>query len=156
MAFAAAGAAALQKFIADSEISVKAKVDINELWTAIVDAEDHALKDNGWIVNCSKETVRFYVYNSNDWVNNSPFDFLAIPSHKVDAQPGETVQVHGGVLLRPDEEMVVYKNNRGTAYNVKRNHLHFWTGSAMIPQQSTMERFKNQYYDPRKQLKGGD
>lgn len=145
--------AALQKFIADSEISVKAKVDLNALWTSIIAAEDNALKDNGWIVNCTKETVRFYVYNSNDWVNNSPFAFLAVPAHKVDAQPGETVQVHGGAMLRPDEQMVVYKDNRGTAYNVKRNHLHFWTGSAMFSQDSTIERFKNQYYDQSKQLK---
>ena len=53
--------------------------------------------------------------------------------------------------------MVVYKGNRGTAYNVKKNHLYFWNGSAMISQKSSLEYFKNKYHDPshdpRKRLK---
>ena len=157
MAAAAAGGvavAALKKFIDDSEIKIRAKVDLNALWKSIVDGEDSALKTNGWVVNCTKETVRFYVYNSNDWIDNSPLSFLRVPAHKVDAQPGETVHVHGGATIRPDEHMKVYKDDKGIGYNVLKNHLHFWTGSRMFRKgDSTLERFKNEHYDPTKQLK---
>ena len=101
------------------------------------------MKDpSGWIVNCSMETVKFHVYNSNDWIR-------LIPAHTVDAQPGETVEVHGGFFQKKQENMVVLRENRGTAYNVKKNYLHFWTGSAMIRQVSSMEHFRNRYHNPR-------
>ena len=94
----------------------------------------------GWIVNSTSEPVQFYVYNS--------YDVLRwIPAHRVYAQPGETVQVQGGYFQRDNDDMVVYKDNEGLAYNIKRNHLHFWTdstakGSRMIMYKSSMECFK--------------
>jgi len=143
--------AALKNFIGDSlgdseiKINIRAVVNLNEIWESIVRAGDDALKSNAWIVNCTLETVQFYVYNSGDRLR-------LISAHTVDAQPGENIEVHGGFFQRRHEDLVVYKENRGTAYNVKKNHLYFWTGSAMITQTSTMEQFKNQYHDPRKQL----
>ena len=132
--------AALRKFIDENRIEVQAYVNLAKLWELIVCAKSEDLKRNGWIVNCSIETVQFYVYNSYDWIR-------LIPSHKVHAQPGETIKVHGGVFQRRHEDMVVKKEDKGTAFNVKRGHLHFWTGSAMIVQGSTIEHFKNQYQD---------
>ena len=138
--------AALRKIINDSEIKIRADINLNNIWESMVSADDDALKNNGWIVNCTMETVQFYVYNSDDWIR-------LIPAQRVDAQPGETIEVHGGVFQKKHENMVVYKENRGTAYNVKKNHLHFWTGLAMIPQGSSMELFRNQYHNPMKQVK---
>ena len=126
---------ALRKIICDK---IRVDVDLNKLWETMVNADADALKNNGWIVNCTMETVRFYVYNSNDY-------FRLIPAQRVDAQPGETVEVHGGFFQKKWENMLVYKENKGTAYNVKKNYLHFWTGSAMIRQGSSMEHFRNQY-----------
>ena len=130
--------AALQKFIDDNGIKIQSDVNLVKLWELIVSAKSENLKRNGWIVNCSTETVQFYVYNSNDWIR-------LIPSQRVHAQPGETVEVHGGVFQAPNGNMVVFEDNRGTAFNVKKGYLHFWTGSAMIAQGSTLEHLKNQY-----------
>ena len=95
---------ALKRFIDDNEIKIQAEVNLNKLWESIVSASDEILKMNGWIVNCTMETVQFYVYNSDDWVR-------LIPAQRVDAQPGETVEVHGGIFQRKHENMVVYKDN---------------------------------------------
>ena len=132
--------AALQKFITDSEIKVQAKLDLNKVWERMVGANDDVLKRNGWIINCSLETVQFYVYNGNDWIR-------LIPAHRVYVQPNEIVEIHGGIFQRARDNMVVYKDNRGIAYNIKKNTLHFWTGSAMIGQASSIEYFKNKYHD---------
>ena len=129
---------ALQKFIDDNQIKIRADVSLAKLWELIVNAKSESLKRNGWIINCSIETVQFYVYNSNDWIR-------LIPSQKVHAQPGEAIEVHGGFLQAPNANMVVYEDNKGTAFNVKKGYLHFWTGSAMIVQGSTLEHLKNQY-----------
>ena len=142
---AVAAVEALKKFVKDSEIKIRGDLILNKLWEFIANADDDALKRNGWIVNCSMETVKFHVYNSNDWIR-------LIPAHTVDAQPDETVEVHGGCFQKKQENMVVLRENRGTAYNVKKNYLHFWTGSAMIRQVSSMEHFRNHYHDPRELL----
>ena len=131
---------ALQNFIGDSGIKIQADVNLNKLWELIISAKGEDLRHNGWIVNCSMKIVQFYVYNSDDWVR-------LIPAQKVDAQPGETIEVHGGVFQKKNENLVVYEDNRGTAFNVKKGHLHFWTGSAMIVQGSSIEHFKNQYHN---------
>ena len=107
----------------------------------IVYADNSSLKKHGWIVNCSLETVKFYVYRSNDVLQ-------WIPSHVVHVQPGEKVEVQGGFFQKQHENMVIYKDNKGTAHNVKKNTLYFWTGSALIGQGSTIEQFKNNYYNP--------
>ena len=131
---------ALQNFIGDSGIKIQADVNLNKLWELIISTKGEDLRHNGWIVNCSMKIVQFYVYNSDDWVR-------LIPAQKVDAQPGETIEVHGGVFQKKNENMVVYEDNRGTAFNVKKGYLHFWTGSAMIVQGSSIEHFKNQYHN---------
>ena len=66
----------LKKFIEDRKIKIQAKVDFTRLSEMMVCADDYALKRNGWIVNCSLETVQFYVYRSNDVLR-------WIPAHKV-------------------------------------------------------------------------
>ena len=126
---------ALKKIIYDK---IRVDVNLNRLWETMLDADADELKNNGWIVNCTMETVRFYVYNSNDC-------FRLIPAQIVDAQPGEKVEVHGGYFQKKQNNMLVYKENKGTAYNVKKNYLHFWTGAAMTRQGSSMEHFRNQY-----------
>ena len=80
------------------------------------------------------------MYDSNDRIK-------LIRSHKVHAQPGEAIEVLGFFFQRQQEHMVVKKDDKGTAFNVKRGHLHFWNGSAtgMIVHGSTIEHFKNQY-----------
>ena len=42
--------------------------------------------------------------------------------------------------------MVVYKDNKGSAYNVKKDHLHFWTGSRMMMYMSSIGHFKKNVY----------
>ena len=129
----------LQKIIGNSEIRIRGEVDLNRFWHAIIDKDGRELKEKGWIINNTLETVRFYVYNSDDRIR-------WIYSQKVDAQPGEIIEVQGGLLQKADEHMVVYKDNRGTAYNIKKNHMHCWTGSAMyMIEASTVESFRNQY-----------
>ena len=137
--------AALQKVIDDSEIRIQVTVNLNRLWESIVRANADSLKRNGWIINCSQETVQFYVYNSDDLLR-------WIPVHRVHAQPGETIEVHGGIFQRKHENMVVKKDNRGIAYNIKRNGLYFWTGSKMSEQVSSIEHFKNKYHIQKEKL----
>ena len=132
--------AALKKVIEGSDIQVK--VDFNKLWEMIVHADDSSLKKHGWIVNCSPETVKFHVYRSNDVLR-------WIPSQVVHVQPGEKVEVQGGFLQKEHESMVIYKDGKGTAHNVKKNTLHFWTGSALIGQGSSIQQFKTLYHNPR-------
>ena len=134
--------ASLQNLIDGSEIKIQARVDLNKLWDSIICANSDALTRNGWIINCSQETVQFYVYDANDLLR-------LIPSHRVHAQPGEKVEVHGGIFQRKRENMLVQKDGRGIAYNIKRNGLYFWTGSAMIEQVSSIEDFKNKYHNQR-------
>ena len=142
--------AALQKLIDESKIRIQVKfqvrVDLNRLWESIVCADANALKRKGWIVNCTLETVEFYVYNANALLR-------WIPNHRIHAQPGEKIEVHGSIFQRKHENMVVKKDNRGIAYNIKRNCLYFWTGSAMIEQVSSIECFKNKYHDHREQYR---
>ena len=138
--------ACLLKFIEDdNKIKNQAKVDLNRLWEMMVHADEFSLK-HGWIVNCSIETVHFYVYRSNDtlkWLH----------AHDVYIPPGEKAEVHGGMLsgrgIFPEEHenMVVYKDNKGIAYYVKKGTLHFWTGSRLIEQELSIEQFKNRCYN---------
>ena len=131
--------AALQKIIDDSKIRIQVTVNLSRLWESIACANADSLKRNDWIVNCSLETVQFYVYNSDDLLR-------WIPNHRVHAQPGEKIKVHGSIFQRKHENMVVKNDNRGIAYNIKRNSLYFWNGSAMTEQVSSIEHFKNKYH----------
>ena len=54
----------LKKFIYDNAIKICGDLNLSKLWETMVGADEDALKNNGWIVNCTMETVRFYVYNS--------------------------------------------------------------------------------------------
>ena len=143
--------AALQKFIDENKINIRAKLNLKSIWNLIDGASGEELRRKGWIVNSTPEPVQFYVYNG--------YDVLRwIPAHRVCAQPGETVQVQGGYFQRDNDDMVVYKDNKGLAYNIKRNHLHFWTdsaakGSRMIMYKSSMERFKKNVYNQLQELK---
>ena len=98
--------AALQELIGDSKKKIQVKfqitVDLNRLWESIVCTDDNALKRKGWIVNCSLETVEFYVCNANTLLR-------WIPNHRIHAQPGEKVEVHGNIFQRKHENMVVKK-----------------------------------------------
>ena len=134
--------AALRKILDSTEIRIRGEVDLNRLWELIVDRDGRVLQEKGWIINNTLETVRFCVYNSNDRLR-------LICAQTVDAQPGEIIEVQGGWFQRIDEHMVVYKDNRGTAYNIKKNHLHCWTGSAMhMIDALTVESFRNEYHEP--------
>lgn len=130
--------AALQKRIDDSGIRIQVKLDLNKLWESMASANDDALKKNGWVINCSLETVQFFVYNGNDMIR-------WIPAYRLYVQSGEKIEIHGGLLQRKRDNMVVYKENKGVGYNVKKNSLHFWTGSAMIEQVSSIEYFRNKH-----------
>ena len=130
----------LQKVSNDSEVKIQVRVnlDLNRLWESIViRSNSEALKRSGWIINCSLETVQFYVYNFDDLLR-------WIPNHRVHAQPGEKIEVHGGKFQRKHENLVVKKDNRGIAYNIKRNSLYIWTGLAMIEKVSNMEHFNEE------------
>lgn len=49
---------------------------------------------------------------------------LISAQQRVYAQPGETVEVQWcGYFQRDNDDMVVYKNNKGLAYNIKRSHI---------------------------------
>lgn len=123
-------------------------MDLNKFWQSITTSDGYDLKSKAWIINITLETVRFFVYNSSDRIK-------WIWAHKVDAQPGETIEVHGGFLQGQQDNLVVYRDNRGTPYNIKKNYLYCWTGSGMkqLKTPSTIECFRNQYYDPREQLR---
>ena len=41
-------------------------MNLNRLWESMVCATADELKRNGWIINCSLETVEFYVFNADD------------------------------------------------------------------------------------------
>ena len=124
----------------------RAKVDLNKLWNRMVNADDSALK-HGWIVNSSLDTVHFYVYRSND-------SWKFLNTHDVYVQSGETVEVHagmfGGFFPEDQVDMVVYKDNTGIGYNVKKGTLHFWTGSNLIQHGFSIKEFKNQCYKAEK------
>ena len=60
-----------RKVINHNEIRIRARVnlslDLNRpLWELIVRSNSESLERSGWIINCSLETVQFYVYNSDD------------------------------------------------------------------------------------------
>ena len=129
---------ALQNLINDSEIRMQSRVHLYRLWEAMCSENEHMLKTNGWIINCSLETVEFYVYNTNDILR-------WIPNHKVHAQPGEKIEVHGNIFQKKYENMVVKKDNRGIAYNIKKNGLHLWTGSAMVELLPSIEYFRSKF-----------
>ena len=140
----------LRNFIDDNKIKNQASVNLNRLWEMMDHADDSSLK-HGWIVNFSSKPVHFYVYRSNDswkWLN----------SHDVHVQPGETVEVHAGMFegCFPEDQvhMVVYKDNKGAAYNVKKGTLHFWTGSCLIGQGLSIQKFKNLCYNPPTETEG--
>lgn len=105
--------AALKKIVDSSEIKIRADVDLNKFWQSITTSDGYDLKSKAWIINITLETVRFFVYNSSDRIK-------WIWAHKVDAQPGETIEVHGGFLQGQQDNLVVYRDNRGTAYNIKK------------------------------------
>ena len=48
------------------------------------------------------------------------------------------------------ENMVVKKDNRGIAYNIKRNSLYIWTGSDMIEKGNIS--LKNKHHNQRENL----
>lgn len=129
---------ALQKFIDENKINIRAKLNLKSIWNLIDGVSGEKRLDRP-----TSEPMQFYVYNG--------YDVLRwIPAHRVYAQPGETVQVQGGYFQRDNDDMVVYKDNKGLAYNIKRNHLHFWTdsaakGSRMIMYKSSMECFKKMH-----------
>ena len=139
----------LLKFIEDNKIKNQAGVNLNRLWEMMDHADDSSLK-HGWIVNFSSATatVHFFVYRTDTW--------RKFNSHNVYVQPGETVEVHAGMLegFFPEENvnMVVYKDN--IAYNVKKGTLHFWTGSCLIGQELSIEKFKNLCYNPPTKTEG--
>ena len=142
---------ALQRIIIRST-KIKIQTDVlNTFWGMIATKDANDLKNKAWIINNTLETVKFSVYNHSDQVEWKS-------AHNVDAQPSEPVEVHGGVweslgVMRRDDDLTVYKDNQGTAHNVRKNHLYLWTGSAMIPVNtpSTIECFRNQCNDPRRQ-----
>ena len=146
---------ALQRIIIRGT-KIKIQTDVlNVFWGMIATKDAHDLKSQAWIINNTPETVKFHVYNSSD-----PVQMKA--AQTVDAQPNELVEVHGGVweslkVMRRDEDLIVYKDNRGTPYNVRKNHLYLWTGSAMklVNTPSTIECFRNQYNDPGRQSSSG-
>ena len=135
----------LLKFIEDNKIKNQAKVDLNRLWEMMVHADESSLK-HGWIVNCSIETVHFYVYRSND-------TWQYLHAHDVYVRPGEKAEVHGGMLYgqgyfpEEHENMIVYKDNKDIPHNVKKGTLHFWTGSLLIEHGLSIEKFKNLCYN---------
>ena len=77
---------ALQKFIDETKINIRDKLNLNSIWNFFDTTSDEELRRKGWIVNSTSEPVHFYVYNGYDV-------FRWIPAHKVYAQPGETFQV---------------------------------------------------------------
>lgn len=144
---------ALQRHIYSST-NLRIQVDVLRIFLESIAKQDgYDLKSKAWIINNTLETVRFYVYNSSGLLQQ-------IPAITVDAQPSETVEVHGGIFegsfMRRDDDLVVYKDNRGTSYTIKKNHLYLWIGSAMIQVNtpSTIECFRNQYDDPRRSSSG--
>ena len=153
MASAQQAVSALQKHIYSS---TKIRIEKNVFrifWESIARKDGYDLKSNAWIINTTLETVQFYVYNSSGLLQR-------IPAQIVDAQPSESVQVHGGIFegsfMRRDDDLVVFKDNRGTSYTIKKNHLYLWIGSTMIQVNtpSTIECFRNQYDDPRRSSSG--
>ena len=133
--------AALQKIVDSSKIKIIVRVDLNRFWESIVNRDAYDLKSRAWIINNTMETVQFYVYNSSD-------NIQLVQAQRIDAQPGEIIEVHGGIFQRRDEDLVVFRDNRGTGYNVKKNQLYGWNGSAMSQMKtpSTIESFRNQHH----------
>ena len=95
--------------------------------------------------------MQFYVYNDSAVLRWSP-------NQRVYAQPGEMVQV--STYNESDNcNMVVYKQNTGLSYNVKKNHLHVWTDSEakdarMTMLESNIEDFKKTHQEREKQEPG--
>ena len=46
---AVAAVEALKKFVKDSEIKIRVDLNLNKIWESIANADDDALKRNGWI-----------------------------------------------------------------------------------------------------------
>ena len=104
--------AGLQNFFDTCHVNVPDNVNLDYLWQSMVAANDKSLK-SGWIINCSQEVVRFYVYNCCNPCKCLFWEQL------VHAQPGEKVEVHGWCIL-PCENLVVYRDNYRDTYSLQR------------------------------------